>query len=75
MSAKSTSVILYGFWGSSCSWRVRAALEFKKIDFEEISINTVEKGETYLQYKNSSNPMGFIPAVKIPAYAGDRVFW
>lgn len=36
--------ILYGYWRSSCSWRVRIALHLKGIDFEQRIINLL-KGE------------------------------
>ena len=75
MSGQRACVVLYGFWGSSATWRVRAALEYKKINYEEISVDIVGKGASFLEYKTQINPMGFVPAVKIPKFAGERVFW
>jgi maleylacetoacetate isomerase len=34
--------ILYGYWRSSCSWRVRISLYFKGIDFEYRAVNLLE---------------------------------
>jgi glutathione S-transferase len=34
--------ILYGYWSSSCTWRVRIALQYKGIDYEMRSIQRDE---------------------------------
>ena len=75
MSGKRACVILYGYWGSSATWRVRAALMYKGINYEEISVDIVSKDVHYQDYTRKINPMGFVPAVKMPKYAGERVFW
>ena len=36
--------ILYSYWRSSCSWRVRIALELKSVDYEYRAIHLVKNG-------------------------------
>jgi len=55
---------LYSFYRSSCSWRVRIALNLKKIEYEYAPINLLkgeQKSESYL----SINPLGGLPTLKI----------
>ena len=35
---------LYGYWRSSCSWRVRIALHYKEINFQYIPVHLVRDG-------------------------------
>ncbi|CAG5094192.1 Oidioi.mRNA.OKI2018_I69.XSR.g13332.t1.cds [Oikopleura dioica] len=58
-----SKILLYGYPASSATWRVRAAMIYKKVDFEEkmIDINVGDAGFTA-----KVNPMGFVPAVKFP---------
>jgi len=50
--------ILYGYWSSSCTWRVRAALQFKGIDYEVRPIKREElKNPDFLRV----NPSGRVP--------------
>ncbi|XP_026764249.1 probable maleylacetoacetate isomerase 1 isoform X2 [Galleria mellonella] len=57
--------ILYGFWSSSCSWRVRAGLNLKSIVFEERNIDIVkEQSQLTDKYKNI-NPSQKVPALII----------
>ena len=55
--------ILYSYWRSSCSWRVRIALELKKIDYEyravPLDVRDQHK-EDYKKYKEL-NPMNQVP--------------
>ncbi|CAK5072565.1 unnamed protein product [Meloidogyne enterolobii] len=55
----STTPILYSYWRSSCSWRVRIALNLKGIKFEQKTINLL-KGE---QTKDEEHlPFALVPA-------------
>lgn len=56
--------ILYSFWKSSCSWRVRLALRFKHIDYECVAINLFENEHKTDKYIKIS-PMSQVPALKI----------
>ncbi|XP_033631029.1 maleylacetoacetate isomerase-like [Asterias rubens] len=56
--------ILYSYYRSSCSWRVRIALALKGIEHEYSAVNLLKSeqlGETYL----SVNPTGQVPALQI----------
>ena len=67
----SNKITLYGCpsdkLGSSSTWRVRAALDYKQLKYNEVSPYSVG------DYKNEINPMGMIPAIKLPEF-GDQVF-
>ncbi|XP_071788508.1 maleylacetoacetate isomerase-like [Asterias amurensis] len=56
--------ILYSYYRSSCSWRVRIALALKGIEHEYSAVNLLKSeqlGEKYL----SVNPTGQVPALQI----------
>ncbi|GJJ76999.1 maleylacetoacetate isomerase [Entomortierella parvispora] len=53
--------ILYSYFRSSCSWRVRIALNLKKIDYEIKPINLL-KGEQKTEEYRKIQPFGFVPA-------------
>nr|CAD2164247.1 unnamed protein product [Meloidogyne enterolobii] len=55
----STTPVLYSYWRSSCSWRVRIALNLKGIKYEQKTINLL-KGE---QIKDEEHlPFALVPA-------------
>ncbi|MEZ4472079.1 MAG: maleylacetoacetate isomerase [bacterium] len=56
---------LYTYWRSSCSWRVRIALEFKGIAYESVPIHLVKDGgqQNAAAYR-AHNPMGQVPALE-----------
>ena len=41
---ESTKPILYNYWRSSASWRVRIALAWKGIDYEYVPIHLLKEG-------------------------------
>ncbi|KAG0255264.1 Glutathione S-transferase zeta-1 [Mortierella polycephala] len=53
--------VLYSYFRSSCSWRVRIALNLKKIDAEIRPINLL-KGEQRSEEFLKIQPFGFVPA-------------
>ncbi|KAG0057636.1 Glutathione S-transferase zeta-1 [Gryganskiella cystojenkinii] len=53
--------ILYTYFRSSCSWRVRIALNLKKIDYDLRPINLVKGEQKTVEYKKIQ-PFGFVPA-------------
>ncbi|KAF7634624.1 hypothetical protein Mgra_00005961 [Meloidogyne graminicola] len=60
MSSSSSVPILYSYWRSSCSWRVRIALNLKGIKFEQKTINLL-KGE---QRNDELNlPFSLVPSL------------
>ncbi|XP_046974260.1 probable maleylacetoacetate isomerase 1 [Vanessa cardui] len=63
--AKETRAILYGFWLSSCSWRVRAALHLKDISYVERSVDIVNKRSQLTDEFRVINPSQKVPALII----------
>uniref|UniRef100_A0A8C3YUB7 Maleylacetoacetate isomerase n=1 Tax=Catagonus wagneri TaxID=51154 RepID=A0A8C3YUB7_9CETA len=58
--------ILYSYFRSSCSWRVRIALALKNIDYEMITINLIKDGgQQFSKEFQALNPMKQVPALKI----------
>ncbi|RCN32791.1 putative maleylacetoacetate isomerase [Ancylostoma caninum] len=60
--------VLYSYWRSSCSWRVRIALNLKKVDYEYKTINLLSKEDL-----NSPDFLAVNPAGKVPALVVDGV--
>ena len=58
--------ILYSYWRSSASWRVRFVLAWKGIDYEYRAVHLLKDGgqHTHEDYKKL-NPMGRVPALVI----------
>lgn len=55
---------LYHYWRSSCSWRVRWALEHKNIPFTTIDVDLLKaehKSKDYLKL----NPIGLVPTLRV----------
>lgn len=57
---------LYGYWRSSCSWRVRTALYLKGLVFESVPVHLVKDGgaqnsAAYLRI----NPTGTVPLLEV----------
>jgi maleylacetoacetate isomerase len=55
---------LYQYWRSSCSWRVRWALNIKKVPYETIAVDLL-KGEQSNENYHKLNPAGFVPALEV----------
>eukprot|EP00759_Apiculatamorpha_spiralis_P020462 PhF_6_TR25808/c0_g1_i3/m.36424/K01800/maiA, GSTZ1; maleylacetoacetate isomerase len=58
-------LILYSYWRSSCSWRVRIALDYKGIPYTNKPINLLQNEHMSPEYLKI-NPMGVLPALVIP---------
>jgi maleylacetoacetate isomerase len=56
---------LYHYWRSSCSWRVRWALEIKKLPVEYVHVNLLDD-ETDRPEHRARNPMGTLPVLETP---------
>ncbi|XP_006864831.1 PREDICTED: maleylacetoacetate isomerase isoform X1 [Chrysochloris asiatica] len=64
--AESRKPVLYSYFRSSCSWRVRIALALKGIDYETKPINLVKDGgQQFSEEFRALNPMKQVPALKI----------
>jgi len=59
--------ILYSYFRSSCSWRVRTALALKGIDYETHAVNLLKDANLQSEYKEL-NPMGQVPALVIDGH-------
>jgi maleylacetoacetate isomerase len=55
---------LYHYWRSSCSWRVRWALELKKINYTKEAVNILQ-GEHNKPAFLAVNPSGQVPSLAI----------
>lgn len=56
--------VLYGYWRSSSSYRVRIALNLKGIDYEQIPVHLVRNGgEQHQPSYRKINPLGLVPAL------------
>lgn len=54
--------ILYDYWRSSASYRVRIALNLKRVDYERVAVDLLagdHRGEAHL----ARNPQGLVPAL------------
>lgn len=69
ISNENTLPILYSYWHSSCSWRVRIALNFKNISYETRAINLRKpEGDQHTEEYSSVNPMQQVPTLVIGEY-------
>ena len=59
-----TDVILYDYWRSSASFRVRIALHLKGIAFISVPVNLLEGGQRSEAHL-ARNPQGLVPALAI----------
>ncbi len=56
------SIILYSYWRSSCSYRVRIALNLKGLDYEYRGVHLLrDGGEQRAQEYRALNPMAQVP--------------
>jgi maleylacetoacetate isomerase len=56
--------ILYTYWRSSCSYRVRLALAHKKIAYEPVFVSLLEKEQLTHTYRQKS-PIGHVPCLVV----------
>ena len=57
-----TKIILHGYWGSSCTRRVRIALNLKGINYEFKSVNIL-KGQHLNPDYEELNPAMLVPTL------------
>ncbi len=60
-----SDLVLYEYWRSSCSWRVRWALQYKGISYISQHINLLQNEQNSLDFLRE-NPAGSVPALKTP---------
>jgi maleylacetoacetate isomerase len=61
---KTPEFTLYHYWRSSSSWRVRFALEVKKIPYEKVAVGLLN-GESESAEHLARSPAGFVPVLKV----------
>jgi maleylacetoacetate isomerase len=61
-------LVLTTYWRSSCSYRVRIALAFKKLAYEAAFVNLLE-GEQKKPDHVATNPIGHVPVLHIDGVA------
>ncbi|XP_006263832.2 maleylacetoacetate isomerase isoform X2 [Alligator mississippiensis] len=66
MIAALVKPVLYSYFQSSCSWRVRIALALKGITYDQVPVNLLKDGGQQLAAEfQVVNPMQQVPALKI----------
>ncbi|XP_065859430.1 glutathione S-transferase zeta class-like isoform X2 [Euphorbia lathyris] len=58
----STKLILYSYWQSSCSWRIRFALNLKGLSYEYRAVDLL-KGEQFSPEFERLNPLHYVPVL------------
>ena len=65
----SSDIILYSYWRSSCSYRLRIAFSLKNIKYEYKAVNLVnDGGEQKKPEYLKLNPQGYLPALVIDGH-------
>ena len=60
----SATLKLYSYWRSSSAYRVRLALELKRIHYENIPVNLIrDGGEQHREVYRGLNPLGLVPCL------------
>ncbi|CAN6566382.1 unnamed protein product [Malus baccata var. baccata] len=57
-----SKLLLYSYWQSSCSWRVRFALNIKGLPYEYKPVN-LPAGEQFSPEFKCLNPLHFVPVL------------
>ena len=58
---------LFSYWRSSSAWRVRLALNLKKIEFEYVAVNLLT-GEQRNAEHSARNPLQLVPALEVDGH-------
>jgi maleylacetoacetate isomerase len=61
-------LVLYSYWRSSSSFRVRFALELKRVPYEIVPVDLL-KGEQSTPEHKARNPLGYVPCLFIDGVA------
>ena len=59
--------MLYGYWRSSASWRIRVVLQWKGIDYEYKAVHLLKDDQNSAEHIKR-NPMGRVPALFIDGH-------
>lgn len=63
VSDRNCETTLYSYWRSSCSWRVRIALHYKRIPFQTRPINLLHNEQSAPDYASTLNPGRVVPTL------------
>lgn len=55
---------LYSYFRSSCSYRLRIALNLKGVDYDYVAVNILQQEQNGDDYR-AINPMGLVPAMEV----------
>ncbi|KAL2251663.1 UNVERIFIED_CONTAM: Glutathione S-transferase zeta class [Sesamum indicum] len=61
-SSSAPKLVLYSYWQSSCSWRVRFGLNLKGLSYEYRAVN-LAKGEQFTSEFGKVNPLRYVPVL------------
>src|SRR5688500_3687838 len=65
---------LYGYWRSSCTWRVRIALHLKDVAHEVVPVSLIDKGgEQHEAGFAELNPSRQVPVLTVGENGSQRV--
>lgn len=65
-------MILYSYWRSSAAYRVRIALNYKHIEYRQITPNLAKAEQGSAEYI-ATNPQGLVPALELEGELGGEV--
>ena len=60
-------LILYDYWRSSASYRVRIALNMKGMNYQTMPVNLLESEQSGDEYR-ARNPQGFVPMLEVDGH-------
>ncbi len=68
-----SKLTLFHYWRSSCSWRVRMALNWKSIPVQYVHVNLLD-GEVDGAEHRARNPGGYVPTLRLDSKHQEPVF-
>jgi maleylacetoacetate isomerase len=63
-----TKPLLYDYWRSSASYRVRIALRLKGVDHDRVSVDLAAGAQRDADYR-ARNPQGFVPMLEVDGHS------
>lgn len=66
------NLILYSYWRSSCSWRIRSVLEYKKLKYELRTVSLKEGEQTKDDFRKV-NPFELVPTLVVETSDGQSI--
>lgn len=60
-------IVLYDYYRSSAAYRVRIALNLKRVDYEQRPVNLLESEQNSDEYR-ALNPLGLVPMLEIDGH-------